>query len=318
MTRIGRPLAAAVALCAAVVGAGVRAEAPGIDLDGMDRSVAPGDDFFALRQRRLVQGDARFPRTAPAYGAGTVVERAHEQAHRRADPGGRARERPGGQRRAQGRRLLRELHGRGRRSRPRGSRRSSPRSTPSPPSRTERGLARVLGTTLRADVDALNATNFYTDNLFGLWVAQDLDQPSRYVPFLLQGGLDMPDRDVLRRPLAADGRDPRQVPGAHRQGPRARPASRTPQARGARVFDLERRIAEAHASREDSADVKKANNHWTRESSRHVRARARLGGVLRGRGPRRAAGVRRLASRRRSPASRPWSRASRSTPGRTT
>ena len=55
-------------------------------------------------------------------------------------------------------------------------------------------LARMLGSGLRADVDALNATNFYTENLFGLWVAQDLDDPTHYSPFLLQGGLGMPDR----------------------------------------------------------------------------------------------------------------------------
>jgi len=60
--------------------------------------------------------------------------------------------------------------------------------------RDRHGLARFLGSTLRADVDALNNTNFYTENLFGLWVAQDLDDPSRYSPFLLQGGLGMPDR----------------------------------------------------------------------------------------------------------------------------
>ena len=32
-------------------------------------------------------------------------------------------------------------------------------------------LAHALGETLRADVDALNNTNFHTANLFGLWVA---------------------------------------------------------------------------------------------------------------------------------------------------
>src|SRR5579864_5040713 len=32
-------------------------------------------------------------------------------------------------------------------------------------------LAHALGETLRADVDALNNTNFHTSNLFGLWVA---------------------------------------------------------------------------------------------------------------------------------------------------
>ena len=33
--------------------------------------------------------------------------------------------------------------------------------------RDRKDLARFLGSTLRADVDAFNATNFYTENLFG-------------------------------------------------------------------------------------------------------------------------------------------------------
>jgi putative endopeptidase len=36
------------------------------------------------------------------------------------------------------------------------------------------------------------------------------------------------------------------------------------QARAARIYDLERKIAEAHAGREDSGDVKKSNNRWPR------------------------------------------------------
>ena len=56
-------------------------------------------------------------------------------------------------------------------------------------------LARVIGGTLRADVDPLNATNFHTDHLFGVWVTQSLTDPHHSVPYLLQGGLGMPDRD---------------------------------------------------------------------------------------------------------------------------
>ena len=56
-------------------------------------------------------------------------------------------------------------------------------------------LARVIGSTLRADVDPLNATNFDTEHLFGVFVSQALDDPSHNVPYLLQGGLGMPDRD---------------------------------------------------------------------------------------------------------------------------
>ena len=36
-------------------------------------------------------------------------------------------------------------------------------------------------------------------------------------------------------------------------------------AKAARIFELETKIAEAHASREDSEDVQKGNNHWTRQ-----------------------------------------------------
>jgi predicted metalloendopeptidase len=56
-------------------------------------------------------------------------------------------------------------------------------------------LATWVGQRLRADVDPLNMTNFYTDRLFGVWVAQNLNDPSHNVPYLLQGGLGLPDRD---------------------------------------------------------------------------------------------------------------------------
>ncbi len=52
-------------------------------------------------------------------------------------------------------------------------------------------LSRALGEEVRADVDALNATNFHTDRLFGVWVTVDLNDPARSVPYLLQGGLDI-------------------------------------------------------------------------------------------------------------------------------
>ena len=38
-------------------------------------------------------------------------------------------------------------------------------------------LARVLGSDLRADVDPLNNTNFETENLFGVWITQGLEDP---------------------------------------------------------------------------------------------------------------------------------------------
>jgi predicted metalloendopeptidase len=127
-----------------------------------------------------------------------------------------------------------------------------------------RDLSRVLGGNLRADVDALNATNFYTDNLFGLWIAQDFNDKARYVPFLLQGGLDMPDREyyVDPQPRMAEIRAKHQ---AHIAAVLKLARIPEPDARAARIFDLERRIAEAHWKREESENVSKANNPWTRK-----------------------------------------------------
>jgi putative endopeptidase len=58
-----------------------------------------------------------------------------------------------------------------------------------------RELAHALGETLRTDVDALNNTNFHTPNLFGLWVAPGFNDSEHYTAYLLQGGLQLPDRE---------------------------------------------------------------------------------------------------------------------------
>jgi predicted metalloendopeptidase len=127
-------------------------------------------------------------------------------------------------------------------------------------------LARYLGSTLRADVDVLNSTNLHTDNLFGLWVAQDLDDPSRYVPFLLQGGLEMPDRDYYLDPsehmaqMRAQYR--RHIATVLRL---AGLADARAEQQAAGIFALEERIARVHATRAESEDVKRGDNHWTRE-----------------------------------------------------
>ena len=56
-------------------------------------------------------------------------------------------------------------------------------------------LSHMLGANMRADVDPLNSTNFQTENLFGLFVTQALGDPAKVVPYMLQGGLGLPDRD---------------------------------------------------------------------------------------------------------------------------
>jgi putative endopeptidase len=125
-------------------------------------------------------------------------------------------------------------------------------------------LSRYLGGQLRADMDVFNATKLSTDNLLGLWVAQDLDEPSKYAPFLLQGGLALPDRDYYLNPSQrmADLRA-RYTPHVAAMLKLAGVADAD--AKAARIVEFERQIATAHVSRTESSDVEKGNNHWTRQ-----------------------------------------------------
>ncbi len=127
----------------------------------------------------------------------------------------------------------------------------------------KKALARLLGEQLRADVDPLNATNFHTDRLFGLWVSPDLNGSGRYVPYLLQGGLGLPGRSYYLdgSPRMADVRRKYQAYVAALLKLAHIPDGG---AKAARILALETKMAHVHASIEDSEDVQKGNNPWKR------------------------------------------------------
>ena len=125
----------------------------------------------------------------------------------------------------------------------------------------QRDLAQALGLTLRADVDALNMTNYWTPNLFGLWVAPGFNDPNHYAAYLLQGGLGLPSRDYY-----LDN-------SPHMQEIRTRYAEHVamefklagfsdPDARAARVIALEHDIATQQISLAENENIKRANNLW--------------------------------------------------------
>jgi predicted metalloendopeptidase len=127
-----------------------------------------------------------------------------------------------------------------------------------------KALAGALGHTLRADVDVLNATNTSTPNLLGLWVAQDLDDPSHYSPFLLQGGLGLPEREYYLSE-SAPMKEIRTKYLAHIETMLKLAGIEDAAAKASRILALETRIAKAHATNLETEDVQKANNHWTRK-----------------------------------------------------
>ena len=237
------------------------ATASGLDLDGIDRGVAPGDDFFRHANGAWLK-TTEIPADRASYGPGAIVaelttERTSEIVQQAAKAGasaGSAAQRVGDYYEslvdqpaidAKGiaplRPWLDQIAAIGDR----------------------RALSRTLGETLRADVDVLNATNFYTDNLLGLWIAQDLDDPSRYSPFLLQGGLDMPEREYYLdpSPRMAEIRTKFQ---AHVARVLELGQVADAGAKAVRIVALEHAIAEAHGKREDDVDVRKGDNHWSR------------------------------------------------------
>ena len=129
--------------------------------------------------------------------------------------------------------------------------------------RDRRGLSRILGSELRADVDVLNNTNLQTPNIFGVWITQGLTDPSQSYPYLLQGGLGMPDREyyVSDNPHMAAVRKQYEehLKAMFHLAGFAKPADRAH-----RVFDLETAMAKVHATRVESEDVHSAVT-WKRE-----------------------------------------------------
>lgn len=127
---------------------------------------------------------------------------------------------------------------------------------------TRDDLARVLGSEMRADVDPINATNFQTENLFGLFVAQGLEDPSHNIAYLLQGGLGMPSRDyyLSKDPGMAEDRA-KYLTYISALLKLAGATDADAQAKA--IMALETKIAQAQESLVDSEDIHKANNRWT-------------------------------------------------------
>jgi len=123
-------------------------------------------------------------------------------------------------------------------------------------------LATALGETLRADVDALNNTNFHTPHLFGLWVAPGFNDSEHYTAYLLQGGVQLPDREYYIS-TSDRMREVRSKYQVHVSAMLKLAGFTDTDARAERIVQLEHAIAERHLSLADNDDIHKANNTWT-------------------------------------------------------
>lgn len=124
-------------------------------------------------------------------------------------------------------------------------------------------LTRLLGSTMRADVDPLNLGIYTSSSVLGLSVEHSIHGEKSYTAFLLQGGLALGDRDryLSKEPSAVEQRSRYQqyiaqmltLAGFDRADQRAEA-----------VLALEPAIAETQATSEATAVDRNADNQWSR------------------------------------------------------
>jgi predicted metalloendopeptidase len=248
-------VAVMVSLLAAAPAAAL-AETPGIDVSAMDRSVDPGDDFFMYANGKWYNSTEIPPdRTSLGIFQGIAAEVARRneglitEAAKSNTPEAK---------------MVADYYAAYMDEAAIESRGLEPVKAELAQIaglKDKKQLSSLLGSQLRADVDPLNATNFYTDRIFGLWASADLNNPKINVPYLLQGGLGLPDRDYYlgtdEASVSLQGKYRTHIANVLKLANIA-----DAEAKAARIYDLENKIAQTHATREESANVPKANNPW--------------------------------------------------------
>jgi putative endopeptidase len=231
----------------------------GLELSGIDRSVAPGDDFYGFANGAWMASAVIPPERAyvgPILAVKNLVaartRAIDEEASRATAPAGSEQQQIG------------DFYGSFMDEaavEARGIAPLRPALDRIAAIADRRALAAALGGSIRADVDPLNYTDLATGNVLGLWVQQDLNVPSRNAAYLLQGGLGLPDRSYY----LDDGlEDVRVQYRRHLEAMFRLAGIPDGEQRARHVLDLETRLARTHATRTESVDVQKANNPWTR------------------------------------------------------
>jgi len=125
-------------------------------------------------------------------------------------------------------------------------------------------LSSAIGSTIRADTDPLNATNYQTKNLFGVFVTQGLATPGEQLPYLMQGGIGLPDAQYY---ISSDAKmaDTRAKYRTYIATILKAANYADADAAAGRIMDLETKIAKAHEPREQSEDFAKGAQVWTRQ-----------------------------------------------------
>jgi putative endopeptidase len=233
----------------------------GFNVNGMDRSVAPGDDFVRYAVGKWIDTTEIPPDRSSMGSVAVIKEKTSARVRGIIEEAAKANTPEGSDTRKIGdyfTSFMDDAH-----IEQLGASPLKPELDAIAAINTRRDLSAALGESVRADVDVLNLGNFYTPRIMGLWVAEDLDDTTKYRPYLLQGGLGMPDRQYY---LGSNLRyaELRTRYEAHVATILRLAGFTEPEARAKRVMALEMAIAKAHVSVADSNDVAKGNAVWLR------------------------------------------------------
>jgi putative endopeptidase len=248
--------AAACALLSAAPAALAQAKS-GVDLTSIDKTIKPGDDFWTYANNEWIKAHP-IPADRSRYGIGAIMT--DEASKRTVDLIQDAAKGGSGDGKKVGDYYASYLDEAGIEAKGLAPLKADLARIAA--IKDKKQLATVLGGNVRADVDALNATDFYTDNVLGLWVSPAFNDTSKYAPFLLQGGLGMPDREYYLSDKASMV-EARTKYLAHVEKILTLGGVADPAAKAKAIVALETQLAQASGSRADSADVQKANNSWT-------------------------------------------------------
>ncbi|HKU26957.1 MAG TPA: M13 family metallopeptidase [Candidatus Sulfotelmatobacter sp.] len=234
-------------------------ETHGITVANLDRSVQPGDDFYRFANGEWIKRSEIPPDRAVIDVFTKLADLSNQRTNDLIEELARSKAPAGSAERKVADLFNSYMDEAGIEAR--GTRPLKPHLDAIAAIRDKKELAYALGQTLRADVDALNNTNYHTPNLFGLWVAPGFQDSEHYKPYLMQGGLQLPDREYY----LSDSEHMKTVREKYERHIAAMlklAGFSDSEDRAKRIIELEHAIAETHRTLAENEDIHKANNIW--------------------------------------------------------